>query len=59
MRKFSMWKPEANSKTLPTRLHPVEGQQKKIQYPRYHKGTARKGFWNGEDNEVPWGNRDI
>ena len=24
-----MWKPETNNKTLPTRLPPMEGQQKK------------------------------
>ena len=40
--KYSMWKPETNNKTLPTRQHLMVGQQKETQYPGYHKDTTRK-----------------
>ena len=33
LQKCSMWKINTNNKTLPTRLPPMEGQQKEIQYP--------------------------
>ena len=32
MSKCSLWKPETNNRTLPTRLTPMKGQQKEIQY---------------------------
>ena len=38
---------------------PMEGQQKEIQYPGWDKDTTGKGLWNGKDNEVPWGDRDV
>ena len=41
------WKPENDNKTLPTRLHPME---KETQYSGWHKDTAEKGLWSGEDN---------
>ena len=58
MQKCNMWKPENNNKTLPTRLPPIEGQQKKIQYPGWNKETTGKGLWNRKDNEVQ-GNRNF
>ena len=37
----------------------MEGQQKEIQYPGWHKDTTGKGLWCGEDNEVPWEDMDV
>ena len=54
-----MWKSETNNKRLPTRLPPIEEQQKEIQYPGWHKDTIGKGLWSGEDDEVPYGDKDI
>ena len=34
---------ETNNKALATRLPPIEGQQKEIQYPAWHKSTTGKG----------------
>ena len=31
----------------------MEGQQKEIQYPGWHKDNTGKGLWSGEDDEVP------
>ena len=45
----SMQKPNTNNKSLPTRLPPMEGQEKEIQYPGWHKDTTQKGLWIGED----------
>ena len=45
-----MWKPKTNNKTRPTRLPPMDGQQKQTQYPGWHKDTTKKGLWGGEDN---------
>ena len=42
-------------KTLPS----MEGQQKEIQYPGWHKDTAGKELWSGEDNGVPKGDREV
>ena len=44
---------------MPTRLPPMEGQQKEIQYPGWHKDTTRKGLWSGKDDEVLLGDRDV
>ena len=52
MPKCSMRKPEPNSKTLPTKLPLMEGQQKETQYPRCNKETTRKGLLSREDGEV-------
>ena len=43
MQKCSMRKPKTDIKTL-------EGQQKEIQYPGWHKDTTGKGLWSVEDN---------
>ena len=32
---------------------PMEGQQKEIQYPGWHKDTTGRGFESGEYDEVP------
>ena len=53
------WWPETNTQTLPTRLPPMERQQKEPQYPGWHKNTTKKGMWNEDDNEVPWGDKDV
>ena len=37
----------------------MEGQQKEIQYPGWHKDTNGKGLWNKEDKKVPWGNIEV
>ena len=34
---------ETRNKTLLTILPPIEGQQKEIQYPAWHKSTTGKG----------------
>ena len=34
---------------MPTRLPLMEGQKKETQYPEWHKDTAGKGLWGGED----------
>ena len=51
MQKCSMRKPGANNKTLPARLPPMEGQQREIHYPGWHKDTTGKrcdvGKWWG------------
>ena len=44
---------------MPTQLSPMEGQQKEIQYPGWHKDTTGKWLWSGENNEVPWGDNDV
>ena len=44
---------------MPTRLPPMEGQQKKIQYPGWHKNTTGKELWSGENDHVSEGNRDV
>ena len=42
------------------RLHcAMEGQQKEIQYPGWHRNTNWKEFWSGESDEVSEGNRDV
>ena len=51
--KCRMLKPETDNKTLPTRLPPIEGQQKETQCLGWHKDTTGKGLWSGEDNRVP------
>ena len=38
---------------------PMKRQQKEIQYPGWHKDTTGIGLWSVEDNEVPWGDRDV
>ena len=38
-------------------MTPMEGQQKEIQYPGWHKGTTGKELWSGENDEVSYGNR--
>ena len=48
-----------NNKILPTRLPPMEGQQKKIQYPGWHKDTTRKGLWSEADDEISQGDRKV
>ena len=37
----------------------MEEQQRKIQYPEWHKNTTGKGLWSVEDDEFPYGDRDI
>ena len=37
----------------------MEGQPNEVQYPGWHMDTTRKGLWDGEDNEVPEGNRNV
>ena len=37
----------------------MEGQQKEIQYPWWHKGATGKELWSEEINEVSLGNRDV
>ena len=57
MGKCRMWKQENNIKTFPTRLHPMEGQQKEAQYSGWLKGTTGK---ESEENDVvSKGNRDV
>ena len=46
-------------KQYPTRLLPMEGQQKEIHYPEWLKGTTGKELWSGEKDEVSKGNRDV
>ena len=41
---------ESNNKTLPTRLPPMVGQQKEMQYPGWYKDTTGKGLWSGDDD---------
>ena len=53
MRKYSMWKQEADNKTFSTRLPPIERQQKETQYSGWHNDTTGEGLWSGKDNEVP------
>ena len=48
-----MWKSKSNNKTLPTKLPPMDEQQKETQYLGWHKDTARKGMWSEEDIKVP------
>ena len=57
--KCSLQRPVNNNKTLPTRLSPMEGQQKEIKYPGWHNGTTGKELWSGENDEVFEGNRDV
>ena len=49
---FENWDSLQCNKTLPTRLPPMEGQQKKIEYPGWHKNTTGKKLWSGENDEV-------
>ena len=37
----------------------MEGQQKEIQYPGWHRETNGKEFWSGENEEVSLGNKDV
>ena len=37
-----MWKSVTNNKTLPTRLPPMEGQQKEMQYPGHYQEKVVK-----------------
>ena len=54
-----MWKPETDNRILPTRLPPIEGQQKETQDLRWHKDATGKVLWIGEDNELSQGNIDL
>ena len=41
-----MWhgEPNTNNQTLPCRVHPLEGHQKKIQHPEQYKNSIGKRF---------------
>ena len=36
---------------MPTKLPPMEGQQKETQYPGWYKDTTGEGLWSGEDDK--------
>ena len=55
MWKCSMWKLE----TLPTKLPPIEGQQKETRYPERPNDITRKGLRSGEVDEITYGVRDV
>ena len=37
----------------------MDGQQKEIQYPGWHKDTTGKELWSVENDEVSLENRDV
>ena len=37
----------------------MEGQEKEIQYPGWHRDTTGKELWSGENDEVSEGNGDV
>ena len=55
----NMWKPEITIEHCLQDMFPMKRQQKESQYSRCHKDNTRKGLWSGEDNEVPYANRDV
>ena len=44
MHKCGMWKPDTDNQTLLQEVPPVEGQQKKIQYPEQCKMLLGRDF---------------
>ena len=47
MHKYGIWKSDANNQPLPHGVLPMEGHQKKVQYPEWYKIAIGNELWSG------------